>query len=136
MLHVVPSPVRCLIWNECSWPGCWQSLEPLPIFLPIPLLQLPLPSLHVFVSRLVRRFVSSFAADLHQLLPPSEMADYLLHSIAPSELAAYLMHLPAPSELVACWKRLSVLLEPGAPLDEAIGRALLWPRRGGSRLCL
>ena len=145
MLHVVPFPVCCSIWNECSWPGSLQFLGPVLFVGPILLLPLPLFLLHAFLMLLVGRSESSPVVDLYQLLPPSEMAGYQLppsemagyqlQSIAPSELAAYLSHLPAPSELAACWKQLPVLLEPGVPLDEAIGGALLRPRLGGSQLC-
>ena len=131
------APVCCSIWTECCWLGrlplCGvllllqlYSLQSLP--------QLLLHSLHVFVSLLVGRSVSPPVADLYQLLPPSEMADCLLQSMAPSEMAAYLIHSPAPSELAAYWKQLLVLLEPDALRVGTIGGALLWPRRGGSRL--
>ena len=153
MLHVVPSPICCLIWNECSWPGSLQFLGPLLIFGLILLLPLPLSLHHVFVTLLVGRSGSLLAVDLYHLLPPSEMVAQLLHLeapsevpahllrsmalllVAPSELLAHLLRSLAPSKLAACWEQLLVPLEPGALLDEAIGGALLSPRRGGSRVC-
>ena len=132
MLHVVPFPVCCSIWNECSWPGSLQFLGPVLFFGPILLLPLPLFLLNAFLTLLVGRSESSPVVDLYQLLPPSEMAGYQL---PPSEMAVYLLHLFAPSEVAACWKQFLVPLEPGAPLDDVIGGALLSPRLGGRRFC-
>ena len=125
MQRAVPSPVYYLFGSVFAWLG-------------LLLLQQPLTLHCAFLTLLVRQAVllsSEDVADLHQSLPPSELAAYLLQLSALSELAAYLIHLPAPSELAACWKQLPVLLEAAALLDEAIGGALLWPRRDGSRLC-
>ena len=112
MLHVVPSPVRCSIWNKCFWPGSLQFLWPVLFFGPILLLPLPLVLPHVFLTLPVRRFGLLPVVGLYQLLPPSEMAcyqlppsemaGYQLQPIAPLELAAHLIHLPAPSEVAAC----------------------------------
>ena len=142
MLHVVPSPVRCSIWNECSWPGSLQVVGPFlllrPSVAPCSVGPVQLLSLLVSVTLLVGRLLPLAASGLYHLLPPSEMvayllqsmapsemAAYLLRSLAPSEMAAYLFHSPAPSDLAACWEQLLVLLAPGALLAVAIGGALL-----------
>ena len=138
MLHVVPSPVRCLIRNECSWPGSLQFVGPFPLLQPsvAPCSVGPVQLLSLLVSAtlLVERFLPVAASGLYHLLPPSEMVAYLLQSMAPSEMAAYLLHSSAPSELAAYWKQPLVLLASDALLDEVINGALLWPRQDGSRL--
>ena len=96
--RAVPSPICCLFVSV------FVRRDRPPIFGPMPLLQLPLTLHRVFSKLLVGQAVllsSKDAADLCQLVPPSEMAAYLCQWLAPSEMAAYSCQELAPSELAA-----------------------------------